>query len=136
LATVILDLRLVDWQYLVGILPRVGKVHAIGSPHKILKQFVRVLLLDNQTSCIDNVAAVLNELTTLRGKLALIHGGVVEDISEGRVDLLIGGITPLAASLYDAVESELKETEYQRKKIKYETAAVPCGPHQRPSPAY
>jgi hypothetical protein len=57
----------------------------------------------------------LNELATLRRELVLIYGRAVENVSQGSVDLLVGGITPLAESLYGAIESELKGTERQRR---------------------
>jgi hypothetical protein len=51
----------------------------------------------------------LNKFTTLRGKLILIYGRSFKDISQGRVNLVVGRITPLAECLNDTIESELTE---------------------------
>lgn len=103
-----MDFRLLD-KYFVWIFLRVAKVHVVCVPQKILEQFVRILLLNNEAGSLDNIAAVLNKSTTLRGKLVVIYGRAFEDICEGSVDLLVGRITPLAESLYGTIESELKE---------------------------
>ena len=116
MAAVIFGFRPVDGKYFVRILPRAAKVHTVGVPHKILKQFVRILLLDNEASSLDDVAAVLNELTPLWRKLVLIYGGAVEEVFQGRVYLLVGRITPLAESLYNAIESELRRPSISERK--------------------
>lgn len=116
MAIVILDFRLVDGKNFIRILTRVADVHTVGVPHEILEQFIRILLLNYEASSLDDVAAVLNELATRRGELVMIwYGRAVENDSQGSVNLLVGGITPLAESLYDAIESELKGTGRQRR---------------------
>jgi len=51
----------------------------------------------------------LNKFTTLRGELSLIHRRSFKNISQRRVNLVVGRITPLAESLNDTIESELMQ---------------------------
>jgi hypothetical protein len=51
----------------------------------------------------------LNKFTTLGGKPILIYERSFKDISQGRVNLVVGRITSLAECLNDTIESELTE---------------------------
>jgi hypothetical protein len=62
----------------------------------------------------------LNKFTALRGKLILIYGRSFKDISQGRVNLVVGRITPLAECLNDTIESKLTESEPEGKRKRHE----------------
>jgi len=116
LAAIILGFRPVDGKYFIGILPYTAKINTVGVPHKALEQFVGILLLNNKAGSLDDVAAVLNELTTPRRELVFVYGRMGKDISKGSVELVVGRISPSAESLNDAIESELNKPDDEREK--------------------
>lgn len=68
-----MDFRLVYRKYFTRVLLCFAKVHAVRIPHKVLEQFVGILLLNNETGSLDDVTTILDEFTTPRRKLVLIH---------------------------------------------------------------
>ena len=76
-------------------------------PDEVLEEFVGVLLLDNQTGCLDDVTRVGDELLTVRGELVDVDWGVRADVLEGLVDLGVVRELAVSESLDDAVEAHL-----------------------------
>jgi hypothetical protein len=62
LTAVILNLRLVCGKYLIRILLRIAGVHDVGVPHKVLEELICILFPNHETSSLDDIATVLNEL--------------------------------------------------------------------------
>ena len=72
-------------------------------PDKILEQFVSILLQHHETGGFDDVLGILDEFTTIGAQLIDIKRGVVEDIFQRIVDLIIIWELPLTESFNDAV---------------------------------
>jgi hypothetical protein len=112
-----LNFRLLNGKDLIRIFPRVTEVHTVRIPQEVLEKFVWIFLPNNDAGSLNDIATVLNKLTTLRRKLVLIYGRLFKNITQGRVNLVVGRITPLAESLNDAIKSELTGGEWVGKRI-------------------
>ena len=68
--TILLNLFLVDWHKIVGILLRAIRVYTARMPQKVLKELVGVLLLYDLAGCLNDIADILDELLSIGGKSA------------------------------------------------------------------
>jgi hypothetical protein len=104
-----LDFRLLNRKGFILTFPRVAEVYTVCIPQKVLEQFVRILPLNNYAGSLNDIATILNKFTTFWRELILIYRRSFKDISQGRVNLVVGRITPLAESLNDTIKPELTE---------------------------
>ena len=107
LLAVVLCLLLVDWDDLVRVLLCTADVNIAGVPDEVLEEFIGVLLLDDETRGVDDVTGILDQLLAIVGELPGVDRGVLENVCEGAVDLLVGGHAGLAEGLDDTVKAEL-----------------------------
>ena len=110
LTSIVLNFRLVgiSRKDFARIFLRSTEILVVGIPHEVLKDLIRVFLLDHKAGSPNDIATIMNEFLAVWRKLGLIYDGVVEDIFECGIDLLIGGIAPLSECFYGTVEVELK----------------------------
>jgi len=82
-------------------------VNTLGVPDEILEKLVGVLLIDHHTSSVDDVARLLDEPFAVGREFVEIDWGVLDDISQGFVNLSVGGDFSFAKSINNAVEANL-----------------------------
>jgi len=66
-------------------------VEVSSVPDEVLEEFVTVLFLHDDASCLDDIFDVLNQFTTFGTKLVLVDRRMVEDIVQCMVDLGVVG---------------------------------------------
>lgn len=107
LSALFLRLLLVDWHDLIGVFLCAIGIDIFGVPDELLEELVVVLLEDDLAGGVDDIAGVLDQLAA-RGRERLgVDGGVVEDVLEGVVDLLVCGHAAMTECFDDSVKTDL-----------------------------
>lgn len=113
-------LAIINGQNVVGALLRLVELDVAGIPHEVLEEFICVFLGDDQASGLDDVASVLDELAAIGRELGLVDGGVVEDIFEGTVDLLVIRVATVTEGLDNTEETNLDSGGWRSEEPKRE----------------
>lgn len=102
-----LGLLTLDWEDLVRVLFGLVETDVTRMPDKVLKDLVRVLLAHERTEGVEDVSGVLDELLALgREVVGVGLEGVVGEVSENAVDLVVGWETRLLHCGEGAIETE------------------------------
>ncbi len=107
LLPVALRLLLVYGSDLLRILLRLIEIDVAGVPDEILEELVGVLLLDHETRGLDDIPGIIYQTLAVGRKLPGVDRGVLENVVEGAIDLLVRGHAGLGERFEDAVETEL-----------------------------
>lgn len=104
---IILDLLTVDGKHFVRVLLCAIDVDIARVPDEVLEDLIGVLLLDELAESLEDVVGVVDKPLALGGKGVGVGEGVVGEVCEDSVDLVVGREAGLLDGGEDAVELEL-----------------------------
>lgn len=95
-------------------------------PNKILQQFVCILVLQDETGSVNDLAEILDELATLGRKLVDVERRVIPNIFKISIELFVGGKTTTPEGFNGAEQTDLREN-VRTSQLNGEARQGPCG---------
>jgi len=84
-------------------------VEVPGVPNKVLQELVCILVLQDDTGGVYDLAEILDELATLGRKLVEVERRMILNIGKTPIELLVGGKTTVAEGFDGAKETNLRD---------------------------